>query len=100
MSDVILGLYAEGSTDYDFLPSVIRRTTEQLLMQHDRNEMDATVLVIQLTKGQEEGRVESIFQTARNAYGYHALIVHSDAHYPRPDKAKAERIEPGCKRGQ
>jgi hypothetical protein len=40
MSDVILGLYAEGSTDYDFLPSVIRRTTEQVLMQHDRHEME------------------------------------------------------------
>ena len=42
MSDVILGLYAEGSTDYDFLPSVIRRTTEQVLMQHDRNEMEVS----------------------------------------------------------
>jgi hypothetical protein len=40
MSEVILGLYTEGSTDYDFLPSVIRRTTEQVLVQHDRNEME------------------------------------------------------------
>jgi hypothetical protein len=40
MSEVILGLYAEGSTDYDFLPSVIRRTTEQVLVQHDRNGME------------------------------------------------------------
>jgi Domain of unknown function (DUF4276) len=100
MSDVILGFYAEGSTDYDFLPPVIRRTTEQVLVQHDRNEMDATVLVIQLTKGQEEERAESIFQAARNAYGYHALVVHADADDPRPDKAKAERIEPGFKRVQ
>ncbi len=98
MKVLVLGLFVEGSTDYDFLPPVIRRTTEQILAQHGQSGIyEASVLVIQLTTNQKKDRAESILQTAYDAYGYHALIVHSDADDPEPDKAVFERIEPGFK---
>jgi hypothetical protein len=98
MKVLVLGLFVEGSTDYDFVPPVIRRTTEQILAQHDQSGIyEASVLIIQLTTNQKKDRAESILQAACDAYGYHALIVHSDADDPEPSKAIFERIEPGFK---
>lgn len=98
MKVLVLGLFVEGPTDYDFLPPVIRRTTEQILAQHDQSGIyEASVLVIQLATNQKKDRAKSILQAACEAYGYHALIVHSDADDPEPDKAIFERIEPGFK---
>jgi len=95
---LVLGLFVEGATDDDFLPPVIRRTTEQILAQHGQSgTYEASVLVIQLTTNQKKDRAESILQAACDAYGYHALIVHSDADAPIPNKAILERIEPGFK---
>jgi Domain of unknown function (DUF4276) len=96
MKVLLLGLFVEGSTDDDFLPPVIRRTTEQILAQYGQSgTYEASVLVIQITTNQKKDRAESILQAACDAYGYHALIVHSDADDPKPDMALVERIEPG-----
>jgi hypothetical protein len=98
MKVLVLGLFVEGPTDYDFLPPVIRRTTEQILAQHEQSGMyEASVLIVQLTKDRKKDRAEGILQAACDAYGYHALIVHSDADNPEPSKARFERIEPGFK---
>ncbi len=40
MSMLVLGLYAEGSTDHDFLPPVIQKTAERILAEHDQCEME------------------------------------------------------------
>ena len=98
MNVLVLGLYAEGSTDYEFLPSVIQRTADQILFHHKRSEIEASVLIIKLTTAQKKDRAESILQAAREACGYDVLIVHSDADHPKPDKARIDRIEPGFQR--
>lgn len=49
----MLGLYAEGPTDRDFLPPVIQRTAQQILAQHKRSEIDASVLIIGKTNTHE-----------------------------------------------
>ncbi len=98
MKMLVLGLFVEGPTDNDFLPPVIRRTAEQILAEHEQSSIyEASILLIQLTNDQKKDRAESILQAACDAYGYHALIVHSDADDPEPDKARFERIEPGFK---
>jgi len=94
MNVLVLGLYAEGSTDYSFLTRVIQRTAEQLLADHEQN---AEVLVLEMAKNQEKDRAKSILQAARDACGYHALIVHSDADHPTPEKAFQERFQLGYK---
>jgi len=96
MGVLVLGLYAEGPTDHDFLPPVIRRTVEEILAQHEQSEIDeASILIIELTEDQRKDRAESILHAACKACGYHALIVHSDADHPEPYKARVERIQPG-----
>ncbi|MDM8549288.1 hypothetical protein QUF72_04385 [Desulfobacterales bacterium HSG2] len=40
-------------------------------------------------------RAECILKVARQASGYHALIVHADADHPTADRAMNERISPG-----
>lgn len=96
MKVLVLGLFAEGPTDHNFLPLVIQRTAEQILAQHEQSGMyEASVLIMRLTKDQKKDRAESILQAAYDACGYHALIVHADADDPEPHKARSERIEPG-----
>lgn len=95
MSMLVLGLYAEGTTDYDFLPSVIQRTAERVLADHGREEVDTNIQAVQLPGEQRRDRGESIVHAARYAVGYHALIVHADADGPDAKRALAERFYPG-----
>lgn len=97
MNVLALGLYAEGTTDHLFLSSVIQRTTQKLMLQHEQINTDPSVIVIQLTADQKKDRQESILQAARDASGYHVLIIHADADDPEPHRARVERIEPGLK---
>lgn len=95
MSTLLLALYCEGSTDHRFLPPVISQTARRILDNHQRNNTD--VASIRLVEVKKKKRPESILQAAREALGFHALIVHTDADYPSPDKAWYERFEPGYK---
>jgi hypothetical protein len=97
MNMLVLGLYVEGSTDHRFLSSVIERTTQQVLLQHEQIDTDPLIIPIQLTTEQKKDRAESILQAARSASGFHILIVHADADSPASSKALVERIEPGLK---
>jgi hypothetical protein len=49
MNVLVLGLYAEGAIDYEFLPSVIQSTADQILFHHKRSEIEASVLIVKLT---------------------------------------------------
>ncbi len=97
MNVLVLGLYAEGSTDYDFLPPVIRETAMQVLAQHERSGMDTLVLPLEPLKDPRKNRNKSILHAVRNAYGYHALIFHTDADDDTRDRALSERFQPACK---
>lgn len=97
MRVLVLGLYAEGSTDERFLEPIIRRTTEELLAANDGGNAwdEAIIMLIRLSAEQRVSRAQSILAAAEKAQGCHLLIVHADADGPTPDKALAERFQPG-----
>lgn len=95
MNMLVMGLYVEGPTDNRFLPAIIQRTAEQILFQHDRAEVIVLEPIIMKKYPDIVHRDEGILQAARDAYGFHALIVHADADGPTRDEAFRYRFEPG-----
>lgn len=100
MTTLVLALYAEGRTDERFLPIVIQRTAEQILVQRGRITVDVLepIVLNRTIDRQFPRRVERILEAARRSAGYHMLIVHADADHPTPDRAMRERIQPGFER--
>jgi hypothetical protein len=97
MKALVLALYAEGPTDTRFLPPIIQRTAERIIAQYGQDIIDVLEPVI-VAKQQAKRREECILGAAREACGYHALIVHSDADHRLPDLARSQRIQPGFDR--
>lgn len=96
MSTLVLGLYAEGRTDERFLPNIIQRTAENVLARRGRTTTDVMVFSLNHSIDRRfDRRADRILEAARRTAGYHALIVHADADHPQPDRALAERFEPG-----
>jgi hypothetical protein len=96
MATLVLAFYAEGPSDEHFLPLIIQRTTEQLLVQRGRTIVDVLEpMVLKPSLDREATRAERILAVARRASGYHALVVHADADHATPEHALNERIWPG-----
>ena len=94
---LVLALYAEGRTDERFLPIVIQRTAERLILQKSSRNVDVlepSVLDGEIDEKYDK-RTERVLEAARRAKGYHALIVHADADAPTPKQALQNRILPG-----
>lgn len=90
-----LALYGEGTTDNRFLTQIILRTSRKILAEYGKSNINvASVEPITLFE-KSTTREENILEAARQAFRYHALIVHSDADYPSNHKALNERILPG-----
>lgn len=95
MMRLALALYAEGNTDDLFLPLIIQRTSKRILAEYGQSRVDvASVKPIKLIE-KKRSRDENILQAAKQAIRYQALIVHSDADHPSPEKALLECILPG-----
>jgi hypothetical protein len=94
MKRLVLALYAEGTTDEQFLPPIIRRPTESILRQHEQHVANVTARVIPRTVSITK-RDECILQAARHASSCDILIIHCDADAPTPEKALRERFHPG-----
>src|SRR3712207_4833733 len=93
---LVLAFYAEseGSTDQQFLPLIIERTAEHILVSKERNDvLVLPVVVIELDEPKPTRRKERIVAAARKAAGYHGLIVHADADGPNRNKALKERFD-------
>ncbi len=95
MNMLVMGLYVEGPTDDRFLPVIIQRTAEQILLQYDRTEVTVLEPIVIKKHPDIAHRDESILRAARDADGYHALIIHADADGPTRDEAFHYRFEPG-----
>jgi hypothetical protein len=95
MNMLVLGLYVEGPTDDRFLPVIIQRTAEQILLQHNRAEVIVLEPIIMKKHPNIAHRNESILRAALDAYGFHALIVHADADGPSRNEAFRNRFESG-----
>src|SRR5947209_3977939 len=95
MNVLILGLYAEGRTDELFLPALIQRTSQRILIQHDRMDIYAEPVLI-IEKDRNCWSLDQcILQAAREAQGYDALVVHSDGDDRDHKQTLHERFYPG-----
>lgn len=94
MKQLVLALYAEGSTDERFLPRIIQRTAEHLLAGYGVEILDPFVVNGDI-HSQDKKLQEKLVAAAKETQGYHILIVHQDADAPDQDRALRERIQPG-----
>ena len=95
MNMLVMGLYVEGPTDDRFLPVIIQRAAEQILLQYDRAEVAVLEPIVIKKHPDISERDKSILRAAHDAYGFHTLIVHADADGPTRDEAFRYRFEPG-----
>jgi len=78
MNMLVMGLYVEGPTDDRFLPVIIQRAAEHILLQYDRAEVAVLEPIVIKKHPDISERDKSILRAARDAYGFHTLIVHLD----------------------
>jgi Domain of unknown function (DUF4276) len=95
MNALVLGLYAEGRTDERFLPIIIQRTTQRILDQHDRMDIDAQPVLVIKKSLRCSSLEQCILQAARAACGYSVLVVHSDGDDRSYKQTLQERFYPG-----
>lgn len=89
-----MALYAEGRSDERFLPIIVQRTAVRLLGEYATQDVDVRepFVIFPATRSPRDG---AILDVARQAYGYHLLVVHADADDATPERAIQERIAPG-----
>lgn len=97
MNVLVLGLYAEGRTDERFLPIIIQRTTERILLQHMQTNIEVLRPLVIKKRPDIDELDRCIFQAALEAEGYHALIIHSDADSRTFHETLDQRFKPGYK---
>lgn len=97
MFEVTVAIYAEGSTDNRFLPVIIQRTCTAMLIRHDRFNIDVLFpQIIYIDKTKVDSKLDQcILDAARQAYGYHLLVIHTDGDSGNYQQARNERFEPG-----
>lgn len=94
MKQLIIAFSPEGPTDIRFLSEIIRRTAIALLSS-SQAKGEADVLA-PFPIPREKGSAASVLlQLARDAYGFHCLIIHADADHNTQTPALNERILPG-----
>jgi hypothetical protein len=90
-----MALYAEGRTDERFLPILIQRTANQILLRQAKVPVEVLDPICLDAEPDVGDRAKRILSVARKAYGYHCLIVHADADAPTSDDALNYRYAPG-----
>jgi hypothetical protein len=92
---LVIALFVEGRTDERFLPVLIQREIESLLLSYSHKVVD--VLEPILVKPSEEYHAHDrrLLELAKATVGFHLLIIHADADFPSSDRALAERFQPG-----
>lgn len=93
MRTISLALYAEGTTDYRFLPVVIQNAVENILFSN--NSPDIAVVEPTLITGIKERTEENkILAAAKAAQGVHILFIHMDGDTKTLTEIKEERFYP------
>lgn len=94
MRTLTMALYAEGSTDYRFLTTLIQRTAEKLLCAGRASDVSVLdPLPIEHVEGTTGA--EKIFNAAQITKGMDLLVIHLDADGRKLDLARKERFQPG-----
>jgi hypothetical protein len=65
MNILVMGLYVEGPTDDRFLPVIIQRTAEQILLQYDRAEVAVLEPIVIKKHPDISHREDSILRAVR-----------------------------------
>ncbi len=95
-----LALFAEGPTDYRFLPPVLRRATEDLCLRLGRSTVEVgEVLGLYTPNNHRDANLATqILEAAREANGaFNILFVHTDG-AGDPAAAYEQRIKPAAQR--
>jgi hypothetical protein len=74
-----VALFVEGATDERFLPRIVQRTIEDILLA--RQQVEVRLLepeIIKPLRGSHETHAQAILQAAELAAGHDLLILHSD----------------------
>lgn len=95
MKQLVLALYAEGRTDERFLPVIVQREADWLLRQHALAAVDVLEPLSLEADPEASNRAKRILSVARQAAGFHALIVHADADAPTAGDVLKHRFQPG-----
>ena len=93
MAQLIMALFVEGATDARFLDVIAERTALQILTSRSHTVVE--VLPIQRLHPSGGEQAQRILAAARDASGYHLLLVHADADAHSPEATWTERIMPG-----
>ena len=90
-----VGLFAEGSSDYEFLPALLDRLVPMITADLFPGSDVSSTLVLRSPPGTKGGRPEKIAAAVLyNIERFHLLIVHSDAKN-RPEEVRKIDVEPG-----
>ncbi len=95
-----LALFAEGPTDYRFLPPILRRTTEELCLMEARTTVQiGDVLNLHTPqKYRDADLATQILEAAKAANGaYNILFIHTDG-AGNPEVAYNQRVQPAKER--
>jgi hypothetical protein len=94
---LLLALYAEGSSDNRFLPLIVRRTAQSIIDQYWSADQYEPIDLsdVKIIPKQRGKRDICILGAAKVARKYNLLIVHSDADDKTSERAHKERIQPG-----
>lgn len=89
------GLFAEGSSDYEFLPALLDRLLPALTADLFPGSDVSSTLILRAPLGTMGGRAEKIAAAVRDKIEqFQLLIVHSDAKN-HPEVARKQDVEPG-----
>ncbi|MFW6116782.1 MAG: DUF4276 family protein [bacterium] len=97
MRQLTLAIYCEGPTDERFLPIIIQRTGDRIMRKNENALKPVEVLEPLPLRPHSEAQdpAQRILSVARQARGYHALIIHSDADSSTREDALEQRYIPG-----
>lgn len=93
MNSLTIAFFGEGPTDDRFLPQIIKRTAEDLLRQHDAQDVAVlNPIVLPRLRGPMEQR---LLLAAEMAFGMHLLVVHADSDGRSLSEVRQQRFDPG-----
>src|SRR5258705_13192519 len=92
---LVIALFVEGKTDERFLPILIQRVAEYLILNYGLRTVDVLEPILIASPKAYASNAERILLLAQETAGYHMLVIQSDADFPSAERAFAERFQPG-----
>lgn len=91
-----VGLFAEGSSDYDFFRPLLRRVLEDLCSQ-GTPVLIGDAVALRGTGDRREDKIDDAVARARDAIDL--VVIHADG-AGQPDRIRGQQIEPGRRRSE